>query len=55
MLTYIGKGAFDPRFPARDLTTYEVAQYGKETLLATGLYQEPSEKKSAQTPKNKEV
>lgn len=52
MLTYIGNGSFDPRFPARDLSAEEVAAFGKNTLLATGLYKEPSEKKPAQVQKN---
>lgn len=53
MLIYIGKGAFDPRYPARDLTSYEVSQYGKEALLATGLYKEPDAKKAAPASQNK--
>ena len=52
MLTYIGKGAFDPRFPARDLNAEEVATFGKDVLLATGLYREPDGKKNAQVQKN---
>lgn len=38
-LTYIGKGAFVPPYPARDLTEEEVRQFGEDVLLATGLYQ----------------
>ena len=52
MLTYIGKGAFDPRFPARDLNAEEVATFGKDVLLATGLYKEPDAKKTAPVSKN---
>ncbi len=56
MLTYIGKGAFDPRFPARDLSAEEVAAFGKDALLATGLYREPDVKKTAPASKHiKEV
>lgn len=59
MLTYIGNGAFDPRFPARDLSAEEVAMFGKDALLATGLYREPSKeadaKKSAPASKNNQV
>jgi len=53
MLIYIGKGAFDPRFPARDLSAEEVAELGKEALLATGLYKEPDAKKAAPVSQNK--
>ena len=52
MLIYIGKGAFDPRFPARDLSAEEVAEFGKDKLLATGLYKEPDAKKTAPASKN---
>lgn len=52
-LIYVGKGAFDPRYPARDLSAEEVEEFGKEALLATGLYKEPSEKESAQVHNNK--
>lgn len=56
MLIYIGHGSFQYPYPARDLSAEEVAEFGKEALLATGLYQEPSEKKPAQVHKNnKEV
>jgi hypothetical protein len=51
MLTYIGNGAFDPRFPARDLSAEEVAAFGKDALLATGLYREPDVKKTAPASK----
>lgn len=55
-LIYIGNGAYVPGYPARDLTRDEVTQHGKDALLATGLYQEPSESKSVPAPKNnKEV
>jgi hypothetical protein len=40
MMRYIGEGAFAPGIPARDLTDAEVNEFGKETLLATGLYVE---------------
>lgn len=38
MMLYIGKGAFIPDVPARDLTHAEVLFYGVERLLASGLY-----------------
>lgn len=54
-LIYIGRGAFTPPYPARDLTEDEVAGYGKEALLKTGLYKEPAtEKKSEPNKKEKE-
>lgn len=40
-LIYIGKGAFLPNVPARDLTVDEVSKFGLEALLKSGLYQEP--------------
>ena len=43
-LKYIGGGRFCPPYPARDLTDAEVIEYGKEALLATGLYVEESAK-----------
>jgi hypothetical protein len=33
-------GGFVPSYPARDLTDAEVEEFGKENLLATGLYEE---------------
>lgn len=53
MLLYIGKGSFLPNIPARDLSAEEVSQFGKDLLLASGLYAEPVEKKTVS--KNKEV
>ena len=41
MLKYIGKG-FLPDVPSRDLTDVEAAMYGKEMLLASGLYVDES-------------
>lgn len=56
MLIYIGKGAFVPIYPARDLSAEEVEKFGKDALLATGLYKEPDVKKTAPASKNnKEV
>lgn len=59
MLTYIGNGAFQPPYPARDLSAEEVAMFGKDALLATGLYREPSKdadtKKTAPVSKNNQV
>jgi hypothetical protein len=50
-LIYIGKGWL-PGVPARDLTADEVKIYGgKETLLASGNYKEPTVIKPAQAPK----
>lgn len=38
-LKYIGRGAFLPNVPARDLTKEEVDQHGGATyLIGTGLY-----------------
>lgn len=37
MLRYIGHG-FLPGVPARDLTDAEVEQFGRESLIASGLY-----------------
>jgi hypothetical protein len=39
-LIYIGRGAFQYPYPARDLSANEVKEFGREKLLATGLYQE---------------
>ena len=40
ILKYIGKGVVPP-YPAKDLTQRDVDRFGgKNTLLATGLYQE---------------
>jgi hypothetical protein len=40
-LIYIGKGAFQAPYPARDLTADEVAKFGEQALLGTKLYQKP--------------
>lgn len=40
-LIYIGRGAFLPGIPARDLSADEVELHGEDALLATGLYAEP--------------
>ncbi len=53
MLIYIGQGAFQYPYPARDLNAEEVAEFGKEALLATGLYKEPDVKKPAPASQNK--
>ena len=37
-MKYIGNGNFLPDVPARDLTKEEVKKFGKEFLLASGLY-----------------
>ena len=42
-MKYIGNGNFLPDVPARDLTKEEVKKYGKEKLLASGLYVEAVE------------
>lgn len=39
-MIYIGKGKFIPGVPARNLTAAEVRTYGKDRLLASGLYVE---------------
>lgn len=52
-LKYIGKGAFVPPYPARDLSDQEVNDFGKQALLDTGLYEEVKVqpvKKSASVP-----
>jgi hypothetical protein len=55
-LIYIGT-SWLPGVPARDLTTDEVKTYGgKETLLASGNYKEPTVIKPTQTlKKDKEI
>lgn len=45
-LIYVGEGAWVAPIPARDLTEAEVAAFGEEALLKTGLYQKPTEKAS---------
>ena len=45
-LIYIGKG-FVSGIPARNLTSDEVEKYGKEALLATGIYTEPEKRSKA--------
>ena len=42
-LIYVGK-AWLPGIPARDLRADEVERYGRERLLASGLYAEPTER-----------
>jgi hypothetical protein len=50
MLIYVGKGAFIPDIPARDLDADEVKKYGgKAALKKTGLYADPPKKKSAKS------
>lgn len=44
-MKYIGEGKFIPGIPARDLTTAEVKLYGKDRLLASGLYVEKRQRK----------
>lgn len=51
-MRYIGKGAFCPPYPARDLTDEEVQEYGEATLLATKLY-ENEKAEAPKTPKPK--
>lgn len=47
-LKYIGRGAFVVGIPPRDLTEDEIKQFGGiKKLLATGLYQEPAERRKA--------
>lgn len=45
-LKYVGK-AFLPGVPARDLSEAEVKKFGREDLLASGLYVEVEKKTSA--------
>ena len=45
MLKYIGNGAFIAGIPARDLTADEVKQFGKQTLIDSGLYIEAKAKR----------
>ena len=40
MLKYIGKGNFIYPVPARDLSAAEVDKFGKDKLIASGLYEE---------------
>lgn len=41
-LVYVGqKRGWLPGVPARDLTAEEVERYGRERLIASGLYAEP--------------
>ena len=54
-MKYIGDGAFVPNIPARDLTDAEVIEYGKEALIATGLYVETSAPAKAKAPQPKET
>lgn len=54
-MKYIGGGAFCPPYPARDLTDAEVHEFGREALLATGLYVEDQpEKPVKKTAKEKD-
>lgn len=53
-LKYIGGGNFCPPYPARDLNDAEVKEFGKETLLATGLYVAEDEPKAQKTKSAKE-
>lgn len=50
-MKYIGKGEFVPPYPARDLSDDEVKEFGKDALLATGLYAEEGSGKPAAAPK----
>lgn len=53
MMKFIGDGKnIVPGIPPRDLTAAEVKQYGKELLLATGLYQETKPKAKQKAVKN---
>lgn len=54
-LKYIGAGAFVPNIPARDLTDAEVIEFGKETLLATGLYVDEQPKPAKKPAKESEA
>lgn len=55
MLIYIGKGAYLPNIPARDLTSEEVSRFGKKLLLDSGLYAEPSTPKTKASNKESEL
>ena len=52
MLIYVGKGAFLPGVPDRDLTDEEVKQYGGEaTLIKSGLYEQPKHERATAAKK----
>jgi hypothetical protein len=53
MLIYIGEGAFLPGFPARDLTDEEVARWGIEFCLSSGLYRKPGKRELLGGAENK--
>lgn len=53
-LKYIGVGAFVPSIPARDLTDAEVKEFGKEALLATGLYVDEEALKAPEKSRKKD-
>lgn len=44
---YIGKGAFIPGVPARDLSADEIELYNEEILLNSGLYRKRKAKNAA--------
>lgn len=46
-LIYIGKGAFLPGVPARDLTADEAEKFGRMRLLESGLYKNATPEKPA--------
>ncbi len=54
MLRYIGGGAFQPPYPARDLSDDEVEKFGESALLATGLYSK-STPLSVNTPTSPQI
>ena len=43
-LKYVGKGAWIPGIPSRDLNDDEVKQFGEAYLLKSGLYVKESKK-----------
>lgn len=56
-LKYIGKGAWVPPYPARDLNDQEVKEFGEAELLATGLYEaekQPAKKSESKPTPTKE-
>lgn len=54
-MKYIGAGSFVPNIPARDLTDAEVTEFGKETLLTTGLYIDEQPKPAKKPAKESEA
>lgn len=54
-LRYIGEGAALPDVPARDLSADEALLYGRNELLASGLYAEPTDDTAPALPAESEA